>query len=64
MEGNLEAMRNIQGMAYAFISSYDLHVSPPRTTASFQIKANEVLQKTSVIKAFKAPYKNSTSCYE
>ena len=61
-EDNLEAMRNIQGLAYAFISSHDLRGSisakrlgPRMPTSSFKTKANEVLQKQSVINAFTAP---------
>ena len=55
-------MRNIQGLAYAFISSHDLRGSisakrlgPRMQTGSFKTKANEVLQKQSVINAFTAP---------
>ena len=61
-EDNLEAMRNIQGFAYAFISSHDLRGSisakrmgPRMPTGSFKTKANEVLQQKSVINAFTAP---------
>ena len=58
----MEAMKNIQGFAYAFISSHDLRGSisakrmgPRMPTGSFKTKANEVLQQKSVINAFTAP---------
>ena len=58
----MEAIKNIQGFAYAFISSHDLRgsISAKRLgnrmpNDTFKTKANEVLQKKSVINAFTAP---------